>query len=204
MPLALTHKLIDYGSGIGGSEMRILIAFSAAALCAGCVTTESVQFQPTTDQRAIVRDGQPALVSERKNSLVMVRPAARQFQIGGRPVFVLAIYNRTSAPEDFRVANVQVTQIVHGEAANLRVITYEKLVEEEKARQTFAAIANQINKRYTCCCQSAHEPASRLFCSITVAHGHLPSLTVDTPKGISTNYFSAGLHSAKPSAHMMT
>lgn len=124
--------------------MRTVFALAAAALCAGCVTTETVQFQPASDQRAIVRDGQPALVSERKNSLVIARPAARQFQIGGRPVFVLAIYNRTSTPQDFRVANVLVTQVVHGEAAPLKVITYEMLVQEEKARQVFAAIGTGL------------------------------------------------------------
>ena len=104
------------------------------------MTTETVQFQALTDQQAIVRDGQPALVSQRKNSLVIVRPASRQFQIGGRPVFVLAIFNRTGTPQDFRVANVQVKQVVHGEAAQLKVITYEMLVQEEQTRQVFAAI----------------------------------------------------------------
>jgi hypothetical protein len=120
--------------------MRTALALAAAALCAGCVTTETVQFEAKADQQAVVRDGQPALVSQRKNSLVIARPAAREFRIGGRPVFVLAIYNRTGTPQEFRVANVQVTQVVHGEAAQLKVITYEMLVQEEKTRQVFAAI----------------------------------------------------------------
>jgi hypothetical protein len=124
--------------------MRVVLAFATAALCAGCVTTETVQFRPQADQQAIVRDGQPALVSKRKNSIVLVRPAARQFQIGGRPVFVIAINNRTNKPEDFRVSNVQVTQIVHGEAAPLKVITYEMLVQEERTRQVFAAIGTGL------------------------------------------------------------
>ncbi len=124
--------------------MRKILAFVAAALCAGCVTTETVAFRPTAGQQAIVRDGQPALVSQQKNSLVIARPAARQFQIGGRPVFVLAIYNRTKVPQDFRVANVQVTQLVNGEATPLKVITYEELVQEEHTRQVFAAIGTGL------------------------------------------------------------
>lgn len=124
--------------------MRVGLAIGVAALCAGCMTTESVRFQPTGDQQAITRDGQPALVSQRKNSLVIARPAARQFQIGGRPIFVLAIYNRTSTPQEFRVANVQVTQVVHGEATPLKVVTYEMLVQEEKTRQVFAAIGTGL------------------------------------------------------------
>jgi hypothetical protein len=124
--------------------MRIVLAFAAVALCAGCVTTESVQFQPQAEQQAIIRDGTPALVSQRKNSLVIVRPAARQLQIGGRPVFVLAIYNRTRVPQNFLVSNVQVTQVVSGEAVPLKVITYEQLVEEEHTRQVFAAVATGL------------------------------------------------------------
>lgn len=124
--------------------MRTALVLAAAALCAGCVTTETVQFKAQADQQAIVRDGQPALVSQRKNSLVIARPAAREFRIGGRPVFVLAIFNRTGTPQDFRVANVQVTQVVHGEATPLKVITYEMLVQEEKTRQVFAAIGTGL------------------------------------------------------------
>jgi hypothetical protein len=124
--------------------MRTALALAAAALCASCASTETVQFRPSGDQQAIVRDGQPALVSQRKNSIVIARPAARQFRTGGRPVFVIAINNRTGTPQDFRVANVQVTQIVHGEATSLKVITYEMLVQEEKTRQVFAAIGTGL------------------------------------------------------------
>jgi len=120
--------------------MRNLIAVIAAVLCAGCVTTESVQFQPQADQQSIVRDGQPGLVSTRKNSIVIVKPAARQLQIGGRPFFVVAIYNRSAKPLNFRVSDVSVIQTVNGGEAALKVITYEELVQEEKTRQTFAAI----------------------------------------------------------------
>jgi hypothetical protein len=116
------------------------IALLCAAVVAGCVTTETVQFQPKTDQQAMVRDGVPGLVSTRKDSIVIARPAAREFQIGGRPVFVIAIYNRSRGPEDFRVSNVRVTQNVNGNDAQLKVITYEELVSEEKTRQTLAAI----------------------------------------------------------------
>jgi hypothetical protein len=59
--------------------------------------------------------------------------------------FVLAIFNRTGTPQDFRVANVQVTQVVHGEATPLKVITYEMLVKEEQTRQVFAAIGTGLS-----------------------------------------------------------
>ena len=120
--------------------MRIVVAFALAGLCAGCVTTETVQFQAAADQQSLVRDGKPALVSTRQNSMVIVRPASRQFQIGGRPVFVVGIYNRSAKPLNFRVDDVSVTQDVNGVQANLKVLTYEKLVREEETRQAFRAV----------------------------------------------------------------
>jgi len=124
--------------------MRKFVALCAAFLCAGCVTTEPVAFRPTANQQAMFRDGAPAIVSTKPNSIVIARPAARQLQIGGRPVFVLGIYNRSKTPQDFRIANVQVTQVVNGEAAALKVITYEELVQEEHTRQVFAAVATGL------------------------------------------------------------
>ena len=120
------------------------IALLCAAVVGGCVTTETVQFKPRADQQSITRDGVPGLVSTRKDSIVIARPAAREFQIGGRPVLVIAIYNRSKGPEEFRVSNVSVTQNVNGNDAQLRVITYEELVSEEKTRQTIAAIATGL------------------------------------------------------------
>jgi len=124
--------------------MRYVFVILAAGLCSGCVTGESVQFQAQRDQQSIIRDGQAALVSTKQNSIVIARPAARQFQVGGRPVFVLGIYNRSKQPQNFLVSGVQVTQVVNGEAARLEVITFEKLVEEEKTRQVFAAVATGL------------------------------------------------------------
>src|SRR6185503_14507309 len=120
--------------------MRAFVCLALAVLCGGCVTTESVQFHPSAEQQSLVRDGQPAIVSTKKNTIAILRPAARQVQIGGRPVFVLAIYNRGSAPQEFRVTNVNVTQRLNGNDAQLKVITYEQLVNEEQNRQTFRAI----------------------------------------------------------------
>ena len=119
-------------------------ALLCAAVLGGCVTTETVQFQPKLDQQSITRDGVPGIVSTKKDSIVIARPAARQFQIGGRPVFVLAVYNRGRTPQEFRVSNVTVMQHVNGNDAALKVITYEELVSEERTRQTLAAIGTGL------------------------------------------------------------
>jgi hypothetical protein len=87
-----------------------------------------------------MRDGQAALISRRQNSIVMIRPAARQFQAGGRPVFAVGIYNLSGRPIDFRVANVQVVQTVNQQTVEIKVFTFEELATEERNRQVAMAI----------------------------------------------------------------
>src|SRR5260370_24405049 len=117
--------------------MRICVA---AAAVSGWDTTESVQFRPKQDQQPLMRDGQSALVSRRKNSIVLIRPAAREFRTGGRPVFVVGINNLSKGPLEFRVGDIQATQSINGEMAELKVITYEDLKQEERNRQIASAL----------------------------------------------------------------
>jgi hypothetical protein len=114
-------------------------------LCAalsGCVSNgETVSFRVTNpQQQALMRDGQPALVSRQKSSLVLVRPAARQLQANGRPVFVVGINNLGRQPVDFQVSKVEAIQHVGGSDFSMQVVSYEMLVQEEKNRQVAAAI----------------------------------------------------------------
>jgi hypothetical protein len=120
--------------------MRILLACVLFALVAGCARNETVQFRPKAQQQAMMRDGQAALTSRRPNSIVMIRPASRQFQAGGRPVYAVAIYNLSNRPIDFRMANVQVAQIVNQQTVELKVFTFEELATEERNRQVAAAV----------------------------------------------------------------
>jgi hypothetical protein len=120
-----------------------------AALCAalaGCVTAgETVSFRASNpQQQALMRDGQPTLVSRQKGSLVLVKPASRQLQANGRPVFVIGINNLSGQPIDFRIAQVEVVQHVAGSDYEMKVVTYEMLVQEEKNRQVAAAILTGV------------------------------------------------------------
>lgn len=124
--------------------MRIVLVVALAALCAGCAANEVASFQARPGQEAIVRDGRPALVSRAPHSLVMIAPASRQFKASGRPIFVVGLYNLGPAPSQFRVADIQVTQTVNGQVAELKVITYEELVQEEHTRQVAAAILTGV------------------------------------------------------------
>ena len=120
-------------------------ALGIVALCAaslgGCVTAgETVSFRPSNpQQQSLMRDGQPALVSRQKSSLVLVRPASRQLQANGRPVFVVGINNLGKQPVDFRVAQIEAMQHVAGSDFDMKVVTYEMLVQEEKNRQVAVA-----------------------------------------------------------------
>ncbi|MBN8982416.1 MAG: hypothetical protein J0I29_14240 [Rhizobiales bacterium] len=119
-----------------------------AALCAalgGCVSTETVQFRAAnSQQQALIRDGQAALVSRQKFSLVLVRPGSRQLQSGGRPIFVVNMNNLGRTPVDFRVGEVVVNQVVGENEFPMTVVTYDMLVREEKSRQVAAAIVTGL------------------------------------------------------------
>jgi hypothetical protein len=122
--------------------MRNLGMLALCAMLGGCVTAgETVSFRASNpQQQALMRDGQPALVSRQKYSLVLVRPASRQLQANGRPVFVVGINNLGREPIDFRVGQVEATQHVAGSDFEMKVVTYEMLVQEEKSRQVAAAL----------------------------------------------------------------
>jgi hypothetical protein len=130
--------------------MRVIAMALLAALCGGCVTTETVQFRPTRAQEAIMRDGQAALVSKGKHSIVTVRPAGRQLAAGGRPVFLVGIQNMSRAPLDFRIGNVAARQAVGGNSVvELKVYSYDELADEERSAQVgraiFAGVAGGLN-----------------------------------------------------------
>lgn len=122
--------------------MRILAIVALCAALGGCVTGgETVSFRASNpQQQTMMRDGQPALVSRQKTSLVLVRPASRQLKSNGRPVFVVGINNFGKQPVDFRVAEVEVNQKVGAAEFPMRVVTFEMLQQEETNRQVGRAI----------------------------------------------------------------
>jgi hypothetical protein len=122
--------------------MRVVWVAALSAALTGCVTnSETVAFRSSNpNQQTMMRDGQPALVSRQKNSLVLIRPASRQLQANGRPVFVVGINNLSRTPQDFRVSQVEATQRVGEAEFPMTVVTFEMLQQEEKNRQIGAAL----------------------------------------------------------------
>ncbi|MBF9233275.1 hypothetical protein [Microvirga alba] len=120
---------------------NLIAVFAIAPLLLACVSTETVRFQAKSNQQALIRDGRQAIVSNRKNSIVLVSPASREFQSGARPVFVVGINNLTKNPLEFAVSNISVHQkAADGRVLALPVKTYESLVAEERNKQVARAI----------------------------------------------------------------
>lgn len=122
--------------------MRNLGIVVLCAALGGCVSTnDTISFRANNpQQQAMMRDGQPALVSRQKSSLVLVRPASRQLQANGRPVFVVGINNIGKQPTEFQVAQVEAIQHVGASDFGMQVVTFEMLQQEEKNRQIARAV----------------------------------------------------------------
>ena len=117
----------------------VLVALSAIAV-AGCARMETAHFAARAGQDALVRDGQPTIISRRPESIVMLKPATRQFQAGSRPTYVMAMYNSGRGPLQFSLGNVSVVQVAGGENRTLKIYSYEELASEERTRQAIQAL----------------------------------------------------------------
>src|SRR4051812_20289859 len=106
--------------------MRNLGIVALCAALGGCVSTgETVAFKPSNpNQQAMMRDGQPALVSRQKNSVVLVPPAAWKLQDRGRPVFIIGINNLGRQQVEFRIEQVEAIQPVAGTDYSMQVVTF--------------------------------------------------------------------------------
>src|SRR5882762_388161 len=126
--------------------MRNLGIVALGAALGGCVSNgETIAFRASNpQQQSMMRDGQPALVSRQKSSVVLVRPASRQLQANGRPVFVVGINNFSRGPIEFRVAQVEANQRVGASEYPMQVVTFEMLQQEEQNRQVARAILTGV------------------------------------------------------------
>lgn len=160
----------------------------AALVLAGCVTGgERVAFRATNpNQQSMVRDGRPGLVSRQKNSTVLVGPAARELQAGGRPVFVVGINNIGKTPTDFRMDQIQVSQLVSGQEYPMQVVTYEMLAREEKNRQVAAAILTGV-----AAAGNSYSASRAGYGTYTTPRGHVGTFYSPTAAAIAQNNAAA-------------
>jgi hypothetical protein len=161
---------------------RVVSILVAGAFLVGCNAGEKVEFSASAPgQNAIVRDGRAALVSRKKESIVLLSAGPRQMQSGQRPVFVLAATNIGMQPVDLRISSISAIQTMpSGSQVAMPVITYEQLMQEEKTRQVVAALFTGV------------AAGANAYSASRAGYG-TSSGTVYTPHGVATfntNYYS--------------
>ena len=122
---------------------KLLLALLCCAQL-GCASSEKITLSAGPDQQAIVRDGSPALVSQKKN-LVMLRANGRLVPSGSRPAFTLVVRNQGSKPETLLEAGVTANQTVGSKLIAVRVYRYDELLQEEQTRQAWATFGTAIS-----------------------------------------------------------
>ena len=120
--------------------MRIWPIAFAVVVAGGCAAPrDDFSLRPSAGQQALVREGVPALLSSKRNT-VFLRPLAPQQEANGRPRFVIAMLNRGKAPATFNVSSIAVSSLTPRKA-KLRVYTHAELTEEvESERKTRLAL----------------------------------------------------------------
>jgi hypothetical protein len=107
---------------------------------AGCNTIQQYSFQPTSGQMVINRDGLQGIVSRKGRSVTVVSNARRGPAIGYRRV-VVGIENLSNGPLNFNLSDVEIFETKDGQPTRpMTVVTYERLVNEEKTRQVIGAL----------------------------------------------------------------
>lgn len=121
-------------------KLKYLVLGSAFLALAGCNTIQQYSFQPNSGQMVINRDGLQGVVSKRAKSVVVVSNARRGPAAGYRRV-VVGIQNVSNTPINFNLSDVEIFETKNGEPTRpMTVVTYERLVNEEKTRQVIGAL----------------------------------------------------------------
>ncbi len=119
--------------------------FLTAAAMGGCASSDRIQLVTGSNQQAIVRDGQPTLVSTKRN-MILLKATRGPVSSSARPRFVIAVFNRTGKAETLSAGQVSaLVKPARGKPIALRVFSYEELVKEEQDRQTVAAVAAALS-----------------------------------------------------------
>jgi hypothetical protein len=122
---------------------ELLIAVLCGVL-SGCGSSQKIMLAPAPGQQALVRDGSPALVSQKKH-LVMLRANDRLVKTGSRPAFTLVVRNLGDRAETLYETGITAGQVVAGKQVAVRVYRYDELVNEEESRQAWAAFGTALS-----------------------------------------------------------
>ena len=121
-----------------------LSAGIAALALTACGSPQRVLLTAGPGQQSIVRQGVPALISQKKN-IVMLRPNTRLVQVSGRPAFTIAVHNHGRAPITLHETSIRAEQSNKGKSLAVRVFRYDDLVKEEQTRQALATFGAALS-----------------------------------------------------------
>ena len=156
-----------------------LLCILAMTACAPQKDVISLAAAP--DQQSIVRDGVPALVSSKKNA-VFLRPIDARQESGGRPKFVVAMFNRGNAPATFKTSDMQV-EMLRPRHAHIKVYTHAELADEvETERNT---------RLFLAALSGAAGAMSAASAGTTHTHG---SYGYHSPYGAGSGYYTASTY----------
>lgn len=120
--------------------IKSLILVGIVLALAGCNSIQQYSFQAGSGQMVINRDGLQGIVSRKARSVVVVSNARRGPAAGYRRV-VVGIQNLSNTPLNFDFSDVEISETRNGDPTRpMTVVTYERLVTEEKTRQVIGAI----------------------------------------------------------------
>lgn len=121
-------------------KIKLSILGGLCLVLAGCNTIQQYAFQPGSGQMVINRDGLQGVVSKRGKSVVVVSNARRGPAVGYRRV-VVGIQNVSGTSLNFNLGDVEIFETKDGNPVRpMTVVTYERLVNEEKTRQVIGAL----------------------------------------------------------------
>jgi hypothetical protein len=118
--------------------MKGLLSVAVALAVCGCASNDRISLVADQTQQALTRDGVPALVSS-KRQVVMLRPASAVVQSRGRPTFIVAVYNPGKRPVEFHAAGISAQLNSASGPVSIHVYSYEELVGEVQRKQRWAA-----------------------------------------------------------------
>lgn len=124
-------------------RLRALVVISALAVTqAACASYGTLTPVKGGDTERLVREGRESLVSNQSGITVILSAPAEKVRLGKRADFILAIRNGTQSPFEIATSNVTAHDASNPMSlVALKVFTYDELVEEEKERQAWAALA---------------------------------------------------------------
>ena len=119
-----------------GGAMKKLLALTLLFLVQGCASHVNLTPLAGNNQECIYRQGCPAIVSNKKNS-VQLGPLDTSFEEGDRAKMAVSVLNNSTTSFNFSIDSITAT----ANYEPLHIITYKEREDEIKSAQAWASFA---------------------------------------------------------------